>query len=178
MVICLIVAALNVRPGNPAGPHEGREQRMALPALRTRTDVARWDTASEFDRLTQQLSRLFQEQWPELPSLLGSAGFTPLADLEETDDAYLLEVELPGVKKKDINIDVEDRRIVISGERPEQKRTGWLRRQNRSWGRFRYEVVLPDAADEDGVEATLQDGVLQVRVPKSSAGQRRHVEVK
>jgi HSP20 family protein len=151
---------------------------MALPAPRTRTDVARWDTASEFDRLTQQLSRLFQDQWPDLPSLLGSDGFTPLADLEETDDAYLLEVELPGVKKKDISIDVEDRRIVISGERPEQKRTGWLRRQNRSWGRFRYEVVLPDPANEDGVEATLHDGVLQVRVPKSSTGQRRHVEVK
>ncbi|MFC5262371.1 Hsp20/alpha crystallin family protein [Kribbella qitaiheensis] len=151
---------------------------MALPAPRARNDVARWDTASEFDRLTQQLSQLFQEQWPELPSLLGSDGFTPLADLEETDDAYVLEVELPGLKKKDINIDVEDRRIVISGERLEQKRTGWLRRQNRSRGRFRYEVVLPDPVDEDGVEATLHDGVLQVRVPKSSTGQRRHVEVK
>jgi HSP20 family protein len=151
---------------------------MALPVPRTRTDVGRWETASEFDRLTQQLSRLFEEQWPELPSLLGSEGFTPLADLEETDDAYLLEVELPGVKKKDINIDVEGRRIVISGERPEQKRTGWLRRQNRSWGRFHYEVVLPEQVEEDGVEATLHDGVLQVRVPKSITGQRRHVEVK
>jgi HSP20 family protein len=151
---------------------------MALPATRTRTDVARWDTASEFDRLTQQLSQLFQDQWPELPSLLGSDGFTPQADLEETDDGYLLEVELPGVKKKDISIDVEGRRIVISGERPEQKRTGWLRRQSRSWGRFRYEVVLPDPVDEDGVEAALHDGVLQVRVPKSSTGQRRHVELK
>ncbi|MFF0268300.1 Hsp20/alpha crystallin family protein [Kribbella sp. NPDC004536] len=151
---------------------------MAVPAQRTRNDVAHWDTASEFDRLTQQMSQLFQGQWPDLPSLLGSDGFTPLADLEETDDAYLLEIELPGVKKKDINIDVEDRRIVISGERPEQKRTGWLRRQNRSWGRFRYEVVLPDPVDEDGIEATLDDGVLHVRVPKSSARQRRHVEVK
>jgi HSP20 family molecular chaperone IbpA len=77
---------------------------------------------------------------PSLPA----EGFTPLADLEETDDTYLLEVELPGIKKKDINIEVEDRLLVISGKWTEKERTGWLRRQTRSWGRFRHEVVLLD----------------------------------
>jgi HSP20 family molecular chaperone IbpA len=99
---------------------------------------------------------------PSLPA----EGFTPLADLEETDDTYLLEVELPGIKKKDINIEVEDRLLVISGKRTEKERTGWLRRQTRSWGRFRYEVVLPDQLDEGNIEAILDDGVLQVRIPK------------
>jgi HSP20 family protein len=150
---------------------------MVLPARRSRTDVARWDPANEFDRLTQQLSQLLDEQWPELPRAL-EEGFTPLADVEETDDAYRVEVELPGVKQKDIKIDVDGRRLTISGERPEQQRTGWLRRQTRSWGRFNYEVVLPEQVDEDGVEATLRDGVLQVLVPKSSGSKRRRVEVK
>ena len=90
----------------------------------------------------------------------------------------LLEVELPGVKKKEIDIEIDGRRLVISGERPEHERSGWLRRRTRSWGRFRYEVVLGADVDEDGVEATLQDGVLRVRVPKSSAGNTRHIEVK
>jgi HSP20 family protein len=150
---------------------------MALPARTARNDIARWDPAGEFERLTQQLSRLFDDQWADVPSMLRD-GFTPLADLEETDNAYVLEAELPGVKKKEINIDLDGRRLVISGERPEQKRAGWLRRQSRSWGRFHYEVVLPDNVDPDGVEATLDDGVLRVTVPKGSAGQRHHVDVK
>jgi HSP20 family protein len=150
---------------------------MALP-VRRGTDSARSDLGNEFDRITQQLSELFQEQWAAVPSVVRTDGFTPMADVEETGDAYLLEVELPGIKKKEIDIEIDGRRLVISGERPEHRRTGWLRRQTRSWGRFRYEVVLGVDVDEDGVEATLQDGVLRVRVPKSSAGNRRHIEVK
>ena len=149
---------------------------MALP-VRRGTDASRADPANEFDRLTQQLSELFQDQ-RAVPSVLRQDGFTPMADVEETADAYLLEIEVPGIKKKEIDIEIDGRRLVISGERPEHQRTGWLRRQTRSWGRFRYEVVLGAEVDEDGVEATLQDGVLRVRVPKSSAGHRRHIEVK
>ncbi|MEV6894753.1 Hsp20/alpha crystallin family protein [Kribbella sp. NPDC051137] len=151
---------------------------MALPVRSARSDITRWDPASEFDRLSQQMSRLFEDQWAEVPSILRD-GFTPLADLEETDDGYVLEVELPGVKKKNITIELDGRRLVISGERPEDEgRKGWLRRQTRSWGRFHYEVVLPDNVKQDGVEATLNDGVLRVTVPKGSAGQRRQIEVK
>jgi len=149
---------------------------MALP-VRRGTDPVRLDPANEFDRITQQLSELFQQQWP-VPTVLRPDGFTPMADVEETADAYLLEIELPGIKKKDIDIEIDGRRLVISGERPEHRRTGWLRRQTRSWGRFRYEVVLGAELDQDGVEATLQDGVLRVRVPKSSTGHGRHIEVK
>lgn len=151
---------------------------MALPVRRTDTEMTRRDPMTEFNRLTQRLSRLFEDQWFELPSLLGTDGFTPLADMEETDDAYLLDVELPGVNKKDIDIEISGRRLVISGERKEQQRTGWLRTQTRSWGRFRYEVTLPDQVDEDRVEASLEDGVLHVRVPKSSSSRRRRIEVK
>ncbi|MGH3485956.1 MAG: Hsp20/alpha crystallin family protein [Nocardioidaceae bacterium] len=123
------------------------------------------------------MSRLFDERWGDLTSAV-TDGFTPMADLEETDDAYLLDIELPGVDKKDIDIDIDGRRLVISGERKEKERTGWLRRRTRSWGRFRYEVLLGTEVDDDGVDATLQDGVLRVRVPKSKAGQRHRIEVK
>jgi len=150
---------------------------MTLPVRSIRNDMGRWEPARAFDRLTQQLSRLFDEQWADLPAALAD-GFTPLADVEETDDAYVLEVELPGVKKSEISIDIDGRRLVITGERPEQKRSGWLRRQSRSWGRFRYEIVVADDIDEDAVEATLHDGVLRVTVPKRKNGQHRRVEVK
>ena len=107
------------------------------------------------------------------------AGFVPLADLEETDDAYLIDVELPGVKKKDVHVETDGRRITVSGERKEQKRSGLLRRRTRSWGQFRYEVVLPDEVDGEHIEAAMNDGVLQLRVPKVRTGQeRRQIEIK
>jgi HSP20 family protein len=151
---------------------------MPVPVRRTRNEAFRGDPSNEFDRITQQLARLFDQQWPAAPSATGSGGFTPLADLEEDDDAYLLEVELPGVKKKDVSIEFDDGRLVITGERHERERTGWLRRQDRSWGVFRYEIALPAAVDEEHLSATLDDGVLTVRVPKSTNAKRRRVEVK
>lgn len=98
--------------------------------------------------------------------------------MEETDDAYVIDVELPGVEKKDVDIEILGRRLVISGERREQERVGWLRRRTRSWGRFLFDVTLPDDVDEEHVEASLNDGVLHVRVPKSSSDRRRRIDVK
>jgi HSP20 family protein len=150
---------------------------MSTPVRRNETDLAPWSPSAEFDRITQQLSQLFDGTWAQ-SAPAGREAFTPLADLEETDDAYLLDIEVPGVKKKDIDIEIEGRRIVVRGERKEEKRVGILRRQTRSWGEFRYEVVLPDEADDEHIEANLDDGVLHLRVPKRTAGQqRRRIEV-
>jgi HSP20 family protein len=134
--------------------------------------------AAEFERISQELSQLVDNPW-SLSAVGDLADFVPVADLEETDDAYLLDIELPGVKKKDINIETDGRRIVVSGERKEQERVGRLRRRTRSWGQFRYEVMLPDDIDDDRVEATMNDGVLQLRLPKLPASQqRRRIEIK
>jgi HSP20 family protein len=139
---------------------------------------ARYDPFTELDRLTQQMSRLFDTQWPDLPSLVGQTGFTPLADVEETDDAYLIDMDLPDVRREDLDIEVTGRRLVVSGERKEKEREGLLRRRTRTVGRFRYEVTLPDEVDPDGIDASLQDGVLHLRIPKSQGRQRRRIEVK
>jgi HSP20 family protein len=149
---------------------------MTAPVRPTDTELARWDP-SDFGRLGQQLSRLFDQQWPGLPSLLSRDGFTPLADVEETDDAYLIDLELPGVNKKDVDIEVNDGRLIVTGERREKERVGLIRRQTRTWGRFRYEVRLPSQIDEGGIEAHLDDGVLHLRVPKNKATARRRIEV-
>jgi HSP20 family protein len=104
-------------------------------------------------------------------------GFTPLADVEETDDSYLIEIELPGVDKKDIDISVAGRRLTISGERKEKERVGILRRRTRSVGRFEYDIQLPGDIDENGVSASLADGVLSVRVPKATTDRARRITV-
>ena len=148
---------------------------MALPVRRREGDVARQGPLAELHRLTQQL----QDQlgsWGPLPSLLGEA-FTPLADVEETDDAYLVEVELAGVKREDVSVELAGRRLTVFGERKERQRTGILRRQTRTVGQFHYEVLLPGEVAEDQVEASLDEGVLVVRVPKVERDRARRIPV-
>jgi HSP20 family protein len=83
----------------------------------------------------------------------------------------VLRVELPGVKKDDIDIQLAGRRVVVRAERKESERKGLLRRTTRTTGRYFLEAVLPGEIDPEGVEAVLEDGVLTIRVPKPE-GQR------
>ncbi len=150
---------------------------MALPVRRNQgtAEASRFEPFLELDRLSRQLGGYF-DPWRQLPRLLEEA-FTPLADLEETDDAYTVEVELPGIKKDDIDIQITGRRLEVSGERKEKERVGILRRRERVVGRFHYEVLLPSDVEEDGVEANLDNGVLTIRVPKPASERPRRIEV-
>lgn len=151
---------------------------MAVPVLHggdRRAEVARWDPFAELERFEQMVSDLF-DTWRPFPKLLGEA-FRPLADVEELPDAYQVEVELPGVKREDIEVEVSGRRVSVRGERKERERAGTLRRRERTVGRFAYEVTLPGDVKEDGVEATLADGVLTIRLPKPDGERPRRIEV-
>ena len=159
---------------------------MALPVRRSSSSddydaatAARWDPLAELGRLNQQLAG-YLDSWRSLPGLLlgGEGRFTPLADVEEADDAYVVEVELPGVGREDVDVELTGRRLTVSGERKERERVGILRHRTRTVGRFRYEVVLPGEVDEAGVEAFLGEGVLTVRVPKAAGARPRRIEVR
>lgn len=148
---------------------------MTMPTKTTDTEVNRWDPTREFARLTQQL---IGEQWPTISAMLNHDGFVPVSDIEETEDAYVLDIELPGLKKEDVNIDVIDQRLVVSGERREKERKGRLRHRSRVWGKFYYEVSLPERVQPENIEASLTDGVLHVRVPKNRDAGHRRVEIR
>jgi len=101
----------------------------------------------------------------------------PSVDIEEEDDAYVVEAELPGVKREDVNIEIVGNELSITGEIKERERKGVLRRQTRRVGRFAYRVTLPEHVDAENVNAKLEHGVLTVRVPKAERAQRRKIEV-
>jgi HSP20 family protein len=108
---------------------------------------------------------------------LGALAWSPLADVSETEDAYLVEAGLPGVKRDQINVQVSGGQLVISGEVADREREGVLRRAARRRGRFEYRTTLPADADPDQVSASLADGVLTVRVAKTETARLRRVEI-
>jgi HSP20 family protein len=142
----------------------------------------RWEPLSELEQVTQRMRRILDEGfggigWPT--SLLGeSAGWSPFVDIEEQDDTYVLEAELPGVKREDVNIEVVGNELAITGEIKERERKGALRKRTRRTGQFEYRVRLPEQVDSTKIDAKLDQGVLTVRVPKAERAQRRKIEIK
>jgi HSP20 family protein len=131
----------------------------------------------ELEQLHEQMGRLMDTAWA--PAGQGNGGtWIPLADIEETDDAWIVEAELPSVDRKDINVELRDNELVITGEIKEKERKGVLRRRTRRLGEFEYRVTLPGHPNETGIEANLHEGVLSVRVPKAEQERPRRIDVK
>ena len=156
-----------------------------LPARRNSTlsrpgsqPPARWDSFAEFEDLYQRMGQLlggaFGGGWP--PPV---QGWAPPADLSETDEAYLAEVELPGVVRDDISVELAGQELVISGEFTDTGKEGRALRRGRRSGPFEYRVLLPGQADPDPDKVTvaLADGVLTVTVPKAEAGKPRRIRI-
>jgi HSP20 family protein len=122
--------------------------------------------------MQHQIERVFQ-QLLDPASLIPDTVWTPPVDIEETDDAWLLEADLPGVKRDDVNVEMQGDELVIHGEIKERERTGIIRRRTRRVGEFEFRVRLPGDVEEGGIDAKLHGGVLTVRVPKAQARSRR-----
>jgi HSP20 family protein len=108
----------------------------------------------------------------------GDRGLPVLADIEETEDAYIVDLDLPGVQPGDVDIELEGTALRVTGEYKERERTGVLRRTERPIGRFEHLITLPDGIDPDKVEARLADGVLSIKVLKAPTNRPRRIEVK
>jgi HSP20 family molecular chaperone IbpA len=96
----------------------------------------------------------------------------PSADVTETNNAYLVEVELPGVRREDVDVDLDGNELVVTGELKERKREGLFRRRTRRVGNFEYRVRLPGDLQGDKAEASLAYGVLTVYLPKAEGVQQ------
>jgi HSP20 family protein len=151
---------------------------MALPSVRNHNsgvDPVERDPLHELDRLNRRLATLV-ESWSRLPELLNGRS-SPLADVEETDDAYLIEIEMPGVNRADCDIEIAGRQLFVHAERKEKRRVGVLRRRERIIGEFTCELVLPGAVNEGAVEANMDAGVLTVRIAKAEHDKRHRIPV-
>ena len=108
--------------------------------------------------------------------------FVPSASTREADDAYFVEIDLPGIAKEEIVIDVDDKLLRISGERKVrtgQKEDDYYKVESR-YGRFERRFTLPEDVENDAIEAASQDGVLVVKIPKAQQLERapKKIEIK
>jgi HSP20 family protein len=152
---------------------------QVLPERRSRRTARRWESQSEVDQVNERMRRLIEQTFGiDVPLPTEAVAWLPSVDIEETDDAYVVEAELPGVKREDVNIELVGNELIVSGEVKERERKGIVRRQTRRVGQFEYRVVLPDQVDSETIEAKLKDGVLSVRVPKVERAERRKIDIK
>ena len=138
--------------------------------------VQRWNPIREFEQLQEEMSRLIQNV--SSPASGDGGSWIPFADIEETESAWIVEAEVPGVRREDINVELRDGELVISGDVKQRERTGRVRRRSRRTGHFEYHVTLPGEIDEEHIDATLHEGVLTVRVPKTEQARPRRIEVR
>lgn len=148
---------------------------MALPVRPGRQErVSPRDPYAELGAIYDRIGKLWESAVSDAASL---GVWSPFADVEETDDAYVVEVELPGVKEDEIDIRISDAELTISGEVQQKQRSGVLRRQTRRTGSFAYSVSLPSEVEQEGVSALLDKGVLKVRLPKTASSRPRRIPV-
>jgi HSP20 family protein len=157
---------------------------MTVPARRIRPNVpmerARGWVRSplmEFDDLVSRMEGLLESS-VGAAATTGPAAWAPLADVTETDDAFKVEVELPGVKPEDVDVEVNGQELLVTGEIKEKEREGTVRSNTRRTGQFEYRMLLTGEVDTENVEATMSDGVLSITAHKAEAMKPRHIEVK
>jgi HSP20 family protein len=141
-----------------------------------------WEPVRELNTIQSEINRLFNSLLDSPSQGNGAAAlrrWIPQMDLVETEDDFVLRVDLPGLTEKDVNIELESNVLTVSGERKaehEERKEGYYRVERAS-GRFQRSLTLPDGVDPDSVRASFDRGVLEVRVPKPEQRKPRKVAI-
>jgi HSP20 family protein len=135
------------------------------------------DIRKRFKHFDAMLDNLIEDR-----GSLFKTDFTPSVNTREGEHAYHIEVDLPSVKKEDINVDVKDNILIISGERKskkEVKEEDYYKVES-SYGKFERSFTLPENVDEENIHAESEDGVLEVVIPKLAKVEKksRKIEIK
>jgi HSP20 family protein len=140
---------------------------------------------SPFLSLRREMDRLFSDFMRDVPQTSieeTDVAIAPRLDLVETGEGYQLQADLPGVDAKDVKVNVMGNTLTIEGEKKEEREEGGgegtTRFRERVWRRYQRSITLPESVDASKIQATLRNGVLLLRVPKSEAAKPRQIEVK
>jgi len=182
------MADQNQTPRNTNQTQGNTNQSNTNTAVQTRPtqEIGRWDPLDLFDDMERQFSRIWNSMWPWPTQAFGrpagrstsqtrNAGWMPTMDIYEQDGNLVVKADLPGVKKEDIDIELDQNALIIKGQRQDENevREENYYRVERSTGTFYRRLPLPNNVSPDQIKANFHDGVLEVRLPKPEQEQQR-----
>lgn len=135
-----------------------------------------------FRDFQRRLNRLFGENvgfWPESEEAMSLATWAPACDVFENDNSITIKAELPGVKREDVKVTIENNVLMLKGERKfedEVKRENF-HRVERAYGEFMRSFTLPNYVDAANIKAEFKDGILNLTLPKREEAKAKQVEV-
>lgn len=148
------------------------------------SELARWQEPrfdpffKGFSSLRRRFNDLFEEM--DLPEMELAAGWHPVVDIFDEGNEVVLKAELPGIKKEEIHVEVENNMLTLRGEkkREDKLEKAGVYRSERVYGVFSRSFTLPGSVDPNKIEAAFKDGVLTVRLPKVEAAKPKQIAVK
>lgn len=143
-------------------------------------NVRKWDPADEFRSMQHEMDRLFSRiLGTELPLERARGVWTPSVESYIKDGNLVFKAELPGVDKKDLDVSITDRELVIKGERKaekEAKEENYVYREI-AYGSFERHFTLPEGAKTGDLKATFSNGILEITVPAPMISKARKIEI-
>lgn len=144
-------------------------------------DLVRWEPFNGLDRIQSRINEFFDEAFGRSRAYPSSATNTsyPPVDILESRDAYLIRAELPGMKKEDINLELRDGAVTLSGERKFDEPAAGVEyhRSERVAGKFLRSFYLPQTIKQEDMRATYRDGILEIHVPKADEAKPKQIAI-
>ena len=152
---------------------------MAMTRWSPFREIDRWEFTKGVDSLRREMNHMFEQFIPTVDRDLGELGFVPPAEMEETEDAILLILEVPGMEVEDINLEVTEDTVTVRGERKQATTTGEEGHTHTElrYGKFERVISLPTHLKSDKVKAEYKHGMLNLTLPKSEVDHRKQVRI-
>ncbi|NPA53881.1 MAG: Hsp20/alpha crystallin family protein [Aquificae bacterium] len=141
-----------------------------------------WNPFRELARIEQELNKVFSEIVPTTTAaeVAQAQVWAPRVDVYEKDNKIIIEAEIPGAKKEDIEVIIKDNAVVIKGEvkKEEEKKEGNFYKSERFYGVFERVIPLPAEVKPEEAKATFENGILKLEIPKATSEKEVKIEVK
>ena len=138
-----------------------------------------WNPLQDLMVLQDRMNRLFEDATHRRANDAGHqferADWTPAADIYETDSGYAIAIDLPGISRDAVDIDVDDNRLIVKGTRLVEES---MHRSERPRGKFLRTFSIPGSVNQSGIAADYKDGVLQIRLPKRQEQKSQKIKIK
>lgn len=148
------------------------------------TNMTRWNPLAEFEDILDRYNRQLTGRSAAAPAnggreIMQKTDWAPMVDITENKDAFVIQAELPGIKKEDVKVSVQDGVLTLQGERNYENTEDDDKRHRveRFYGHFSRSFTLPEHVDDENIQASYQDGVLQLTLPKQEKAKPRAIEV-